>query len=87
MQFSYPLLFKFLILRLPSSGVDYFDNDCSLILLCPKLQTQFSRKPAQNVRFQWLNTSALGLFSLKRGSINSGTFEGPLILPANGYQY
>jgi hypothetical protein len=33
LQFSYPLLFKFFILRLPSSGADYFDNDCSLILL------------------------------------------------------
>jgi hypothetical protein len=33
LQFSYPLLFKFFILRLPLSGADYFDNDCSLILL------------------------------------------------------
>ena len=33
MQFSYPLLFKFFILRLPSSGADCFDNDCSLILM------------------------------------------------------
>ncbi len=33
LQFSYPLLFKFFILHLPSSGADFFDNDCSLILL------------------------------------------------------
>jgi hypothetical protein len=33
LQFSYPLLFKFFILHLPSYGVDYFDNDCSLTLL------------------------------------------------------
>ncbi len=33
LQFSYPLLFKFFILFLPSSGADYFDNDSSLTLL------------------------------------------------------
>jgi hypothetical protein len=33
LQISYPFLFKFFILQIPSSGVDYFDNDCSLILL------------------------------------------------------
>jgi hypothetical protein len=31
------LLFKFVILRLPSSGADYFDYDCSLILLLKAL--------------------------------------------------
>ncbi len=30
-------------------------------------------KKAQNARFQWLNTSVLGLFSWPRGSINSDT--------------
>jgi hypothetical protein len=30
----------------------------------------FFRKQAQNACFQWLNTSVLGLFSRKRGSIN-----------------
>ncbi len=33
LQFSYPLLFKFFILRLPSSGADFSDNDSSLTLL------------------------------------------------------
>jgi hypothetical protein len=37
LQFSYPLFFKFFILRLPSSGADFFDNDCSLILLSQAL--------------------------------------------------
>ncbi len=36
-----------------------------------------SFREAQNARFQWLNTSVLGLFSRKRGSINSGT--GPFV--------
>ncbi len=36
---------------------------------------QFWRKQAQNARFQWLNTSVLGLFSRKRGSINSAKEE------------
>ncbi len=40
---------------------------------CPNLQTQFSRKHAQNARFQSLKTSVLGLFCEKTGSINSGT--------------
>ncbi len=38
-----------------------------------RLKTQFSRKQAKNARFLLLNTSVLGLFSRKRGSINSGT--------------
>ncbi len=33
LQFSYPLLFKFLILHLPSYGAEYFDNVSSLTLL------------------------------------------------------
>jgi hypothetical protein len=33
LQFSYPLLFKFFILHLPSYGADYFDNVSSLTLL------------------------------------------------------
>jgi hypothetical protein len=33
LQFSYHLLLKFFILRLPSSGANYFYNDCSLMLL------------------------------------------------------
>ncbi len=48
----------------------YFSKE---ILQCRKLLTRFSRKQAQNARFLWLNTSVLGLFSRKRGSINSGT--------------
>jgi hypothetical protein len=37
LQFSYSLLFKFLILHLPSYGADYFDSDSSLILLSRSL--------------------------------------------------
>ncbi len=32
---------------------------------CPNLKTQFSRKQAQNARFQWLKTSVLGSFLQK----------------------
>ncbi len=52
-----------------------YDRKCCLRIRCPKLQTQFSRKQAQNARFLLLNTSVLGLFSRKRGSINSGTVQ------------
>ncbi len=34
---------------------------------CPNLKTQFSRKQAQNARFQSVKTSVLGLFSRKLG--------------------
>ncbi len=44
-----------------------------LVQPVPEIIDKFSRKQAQNARFQWLNTSLLGLFSRKRGSLNSGT--------------
>jgi hypothetical protein len=40
MQFSYPMLFKFFILHLPSYGADYFDNDSSLTLLSRDASTE-----------------------------------------------
>lgn len=42
---------------------------------CLNLWTQISQKQVQNARFQSQKTSVLALFSLKTGSINSGTSE------------
>ncbi len=36
-------------------------------LLCPKLWTQFSRKPSQNARFLWLNTTFWAYFHENAG--------------------
>ncbi len=53
LQFSYPLLFKFFILHLPSYGADFFDNDCSLFLLSSPLYSCRQMDTSNKWQVEW----------------------------------